>query len=883
MTDSDLLTPYALRINSMREPYGIDPGRARFSWALRGEGENAAQSSYRLVFSDSFAHMSAGEYLFDTDWVQSNRNTAVTVAGLSDALSVGGLYLWSVAARGKNGRGSGFCAPQSFTTGGELGEITGLWTRDGRSGLISDCDFAFFRAELRLSPKQLGRLEYAVLEATATSPEKSRQYVYNLYVNGSSVLVGPPRYGTTPDGRVALYYDSAEVRPLLVSGVNCVGAICYAVNDRAFFCRLTLYYSDGTSFCALRPGSDWFTFEGDAAFGKNNSVGTGYYVAAANNLDSTVYPHGFCLPGFEQTGWLPAARRDMARAMAVVPSGEDGMNRYDCEKRAIISRLPSGDYVVDLQKETVGGLKLSVNAPERTEIRLYYGEQLNPDGTVKYKMLTGNIYAEKWVLKKGEQTLRTLDLLTYRYVQISGCGFELTSENVTGTQVRAAWLEQAGFSSDSRLLNDIYELTRHTVKATTQNLYVDSQSRERGAYEGDALINLHAAYVFEDNYSIGSFTLRYLYTHRTWPAEYILLMPTAALTEYMYTADPAPLEEYYEILAEKTFTRYYSEYDLVSTGNTGSSGENAVLVDWPGSERNGYDMGVLYNTVVNAVASHSYQALSEIARLTGHESDAEKFARLSRSIKLSMIQKLYDESSGAFADGLYSDGSVSSHFSQHASAYALCCGIYTDANMADKLAKYVSGRIKMSVYGAFFLLKGLYASGHGAEANALLLEECTEQNPRTWAYMLNSLGATLTTEAWCPENKGNMTFSHPWGAGAAYATARGIFGINPTSPGFSEFEVRYQTAGLRSASITVPTVKGGITAAFDTSGKTAEYSVTVPANTKAEVFIPACEAVEIRLNGTVINAVYDAERRCRRLSLCPGKWKITCDSASRPR
>ena len=31
-----------------------------------------------------------------------------------------------------------------------------------------------------------------------------------------------------------------------------------------------------------------------------------------------------------------------------------------------------------------------------------------------------------------------------------------------------------------------------------------------------------------------------------------------------------------------------------------------------------------------------------------------------------------------------------------------------------------------------------------------------------------------------------MTFSHPWGAAAAVAIVRGVFGVTPASPGFGD-------------------------------------------------------------------------------------------------
>ena len=135
-------------------------------------------------------------------------------------------------------------------------------------------------------------------------------------------------------------------------------------------------------------------------------------------------------------------------------------------------------------------------------------------------------------------------------------------------------------------------------------------------------------------------------------------------------------------------------------------------------------------------------------------------------------------------------------------------------------------RIRMSVYGTYFLLMGLYRTGHGSMANSLLLDGDSRPGQRTFSYMLRRsagdfpspfdglpIGATLTTEAWNTVNKPNMTFSHPWGAAAAVAIVRGIFGVMPTSPGFETFSVHPQTESMTgepmlSGELRLPTVRG---------------------------------------------------------------------------
>ena len=162
----------------------------------------------------------------------------------------------------------------------------------------------------------------------------------------------------------------------------------------------------------------------------------------------------------------------------------------------------------------------------------------------------------------------------------------------------------------------------------------------------------------------------------------------------------------------------------------------------------------------------------------------------------------------------------------------------------------------MSVYGAYFLLKGLYQSGHGDIANRLMLSKDTDEGARTWAYMLDTLGATITTEAWNRCNKPNMTYSHPWGAAPAHMIATGIFGISPTSPAYKSFDIIPSLPeGVTHAAYTLPTVSGEISVLWDASEGI--YRITVPFNTTASLYLPDGQGRrEIRLTSGehIVNA-----------------------------
>jgi hypothetical protein len=174
------------------------------------------------------------------------------------------------------------------------------------------------------------------------------------------------------------------------------------------------------------------------------------------------------------------------------------------------------------------------------------------------------------------------------------------------------------------------------------------------------------------------------------------------------------------------------------------------------------------------------------------------------------------------------------------------------------------------------MVEAAYLGDRPDVASGLLSSTATN----SWMNMI-AQGAGATMEAWTPAEKPNLTYSHPWAASPAFTIPQGMFGINPTAPGYDTFDIKPQPGTVTWGHITSPTVKGEIGAAFDTVGSRVDVSAYVPANATARVFVPDAApdgpAVIYEdgslIPGTVTNAYFEADKvqpGCHVFSTAPG-------------
>jgi len=240
------------------------------------------------------------------------------------------------------------------------------------------------------------------------------------------------------------------------------------------------------------------------------------------------------------------------------------------------------------------------------------------------------------------------------------------------------------------------------------------------------------------------------------------------------------------------------------------------------------------NIVVNAVYYRVCADMAEIARVAGKADEADAYTRRAEQVRAAINAKLWDATNRRYLDGMKTNGTLATHSSLHANAFALAMGLVPADRVADTVAFVKTRGLQCNMFLAMFLFEALYDNG-AADYAAGLLTAPGLDSP------MNAVrkGATTTWEAWDLDQKANASLFHPAGAFTAYIIASRIMGVVPTKPGFAEFTVAPHFGALKSASVRVPTPHGAIELAYKQEGKRAVINITVPVGTSANVVISA--------------------------------------------
>ena len=537
-----------------------------------------------------------------------------------------------------------------------------------------------------------------------------------------------------------------------------------------------------------------------------------------------------------------------------------------------IRKTGTSALFIDFGKVAFGQIVLRLTSDvDKDSIVVHLGEHAvnglvdrNPEGTIRYHSYTIG-------LMKGTHTYRVKitadkrntgsaavlmpkyigEVLPFRYCEIENYNKPMATTDAVREAVHYPFDDSASFfECNNDTLNQIWDLCKYSMKATSfLGIYVDGD-RERIPYEADALINQLSYYGVDREYSIARRSHEYLLKYPTWPTEWILQAVLLAWNDYLYTGDSRSLQANYDILKTRSLLSLREKNGLIST-TTGlltpefqksirffSKGPMRDIVDWPqagilglNKDEQGEADGFVftnYNAVTNAYHYEALKLMGKIAETLNNQADASFFHKEAATFLPRYNNFFFNNKSGH-----YVDGDTTRHASLHANMFPVAFGMVAP----DKLKKVIdymhTRRMACSVYGSQFLMDALYEASDADYALHML----TKDDDRSWYNMIR-VGSTISLEAWDNKYKPNQDWNHAWGAAPANIIPRKLMGVEPLTPGFDKVRIKPQLASLTHAKAVIPTIKGPIS--IDIENKKGEYCLhlTIPANMDGEVYMP---------------------------------------------
>lgn len=565
-----------------------------------------------------------------------------------------------------------------------------------------------------------------------------------------------------------------------------------------------------------------------------------------------------------------------------------------------LKKVETDTWLADFGKAAFAGLTFRYQAAQEETLTLRLGEQLQdgrintqPQGHIRFQEVNVSVSPGQDQYKvqlppdernTGQAAVSLPDsfpvLLPFRYAEITA---SKQPESLTQKAYFGYFEEdQSQFSSSDTILNQVWDLCKYSMKATSfAGIYVDGD-RERIPYEADAYINQLSHYAVDWEYPIARRSIEYFMENPTWPTEWQLHVALMFYEDYLYTGNTELIEKYYEELKHKTLMELAREDGLISSANATPEFMKKLgfkdpevkmrdIVDWPPAQKDtGWELateegerdGFVFtpiNTVINALYFRNLEIMGEFARIVGKTGEAMEYELMAAKVKKAVTEKLMDPEKG-----IYLDGEGAGHSSLHANMMPLAFNMVPEEHLPSVVEFIKSRGMACSVYGSQYLMDGLYNAGEEDYA----LELMTATHDRSWWNMI-AIGSTITLEAWDMKYKPNADWNHAWGAVPGNIVARKMWGILPKTPGGSLLEIWPQLSRLTETAITVPFLTGKVNASYKrVNNRLQRYAFDLPANVSADLFLEFGPNDAVSLNGEKVNTQFGTIR------LSPGRNEI---------
>ena len=480
---------------------------------------------------------------------------------------------------------------------------------------------------------------------------------------------------------------------------------------------------------------------------------------------------------------------------------------------------------------------------ERREQRPVSGNTITADGTLydfgretfgylKIKGLTGTAhvyYGESREEALDREHCETLDVLScpacsdcvaaskaFRYVYIETQAGATYDDVLMDYEYAPHDESHSGsFRCSDEALNHIWQVAAYTMDLTTREFFMDGIKRDRWTWSGDAIQSYLMNYYLRFDTECVKRTIRQLRgkdpvtAHVNTIMDYTFYWFNSILDYYQYTADTDFVREMWPRMVS------LMDYVLARTNADGMAEgqpDDWIFVDWTDFPM--HKRGTLCFEQI--LFSKALDTMAVCAQLLGVKTDY----RVKADTLLGNIrQTFWSDDKQAYLHAI-EDGVLNRQITKFPNMFAILYGL---ANQEER--RRIMQRVMLNPqtapittpYMRFYELETLCLTGRHQQ----VLREIRSY----WGGMLKQ-GATTFWEKYVPTESGlqhlamygrpyGRSLCHAWGASPLYLLGKYYLGVQPTRPGYEEFEVRPALGDLEWIEGDVPTPQGLVHVSMD--------------------------------------------------------------------
>ncbi|MDR0566754.1 MAG: glycoside hydrolase family 78 protein [Prevotellaceae bacterium] len=874
---------YDLRCEHEKNPVGIDTQHPCFSWKIYSEKRGFIQSAYQILASDTPEALDRNE---GNVWSSGKVNSPQSVLTSFDGkpLKSSAVYYWKVRIWDKDNQPSEWSETQTFVMG--LTDAKG-WSKAAWIALENDrkeeytvparLDFADIRKTM--GERSIGFYKLPQLRKTFAVRKQVKRAIafvaglghFDLFLNGEKTGNHFLDAGWTKYDKQAQYV-TFDLTGSLKTGENVLGVMLGNGFYNIPFDRylkliishgapkmkllLRIEYSDGTSGEIVSDAS-WKATESPVVFSS---------IYGGEDYDARRVQEGWTKPGFDDAAWQQAILTGYPGALTAQRATP--LTVHSLIPTVNVFQNAQGHWIYDLGQNFSGIIRIAVKSKESKTILFRPAELLKSDSSAAQSASGEPFYFAYATQGKGE-TERWQPQFTYygfRYVQVEGAiptGKDNPEnfpeiESITGLHTCNSAEEAGSFACSKPMFNQIHSLIDWAMRSNMASVLTDCPHREKLGWLEQAHL---MQYSLQYRYDLSRLYPKIMEDMRasqlssgcipTIAPEYVRFANGFEDTPewgsafiicpwyiYKWYGDRRLLEEYYPAMQR------YLDY-------LGARADNHIVAyglgDWfdIGPTSPGYAQLTANGVTATAIYCYNATIMQQIASILGKSGDEARYRELAGNIKKAFNDKFYDSATGKIERN-----------SQTANAIALYTGLVPDERRAAILQNLIDdirrrgNALTAGDVGYRYVLRALEDGGR----SDVIFDMNSRYDVPGYGWQL-AHGATALTESW--QAYGFVSNNHFMLGHLMEWLYGGLGGIRQkeNSVAFREIVIDPQVVGdVKSAAASYESPYGTIRCKWTKTGDDFSMEVSIPANSTAEIYIPATDVRRVTTYGLPLSA-----------------------------